>query len=40
MTVEGRVTDYDRRVAERFDTRYGLYGYDGVRDTLLNFIGP
>ena len=40
MTVEGRVTDYDSRVAERFDTRYGLYGYDGVRDTLLNFIGP
>jgi ubiquinone/menaquinone biosynthesis C-methylase UbiE len=34
-----RVTDYDS-VAERFDKRYSLYGYDGVRDTVLNFLGP
>jgi ubiquinone/menaquinone biosynthesis C-methylase UbiE len=38
MSVEPRVTDYDR-VADRFDTRYRLYPYDGVRDTLLNFLG-
>ena len=38
MTVEGRVTDYDR-IADRFDTRYGVYAYDGVRETLLDFIG-
>ena len=35
----GRVTDYDR-IADRFDTRYSLYAYDGVRETLLNFLGP
>jgi ubiquinone/menaquinone biosynthesis C-methylase UbiE len=35
----GRVTDYDR-IADRFDTRYRLYAYDGVRETLLNFLGP
>jgi len=35
----GRVTDYDR-IADRFDARYGLYAYDGVRETLLNFLGP
>lgn len=34
-----RVTDYDS-VAERFDKRYSLYAYDGVRDTVLNFLGP
>ena len=33
-----RVTDYDG-VAARFDLRYGLYGYAGTRDTVLNFIG-
>jgi ubiquinone/menaquinone biosynthesis C-methylase UbiE len=37
--AEGRVTDYDR-IADRFDTRYALYAYAGVRDTLLNFLGP
>ena len=36
---DGRVTDYDS-IAERFDKRYSLYGYDGVRDTVLNFLGP
>jgi ubiquinone/menaquinone biosynthesis C-methylase UbiE len=36
--VSGRVTDYDS-IADRFDARYGLYGYDGVRETLLNFLG-
>src|SRR5258708_29669487 len=38
MTAGGRVTDYDR-TADRFDTRYSLYAYDGVRETLLNFLG-
>ena len=35
----GHVTDYDR-VADRFDIRYAHYSYAGVRDTLLNFLGP
>jgi ubiquinone/menaquinone biosynthesis C-methylase UbiE len=39
MTADGRATDYDR-IADRFDTRYGHYSYEGVRDTLLDFIGP
>jgi ubiquinone/menaquinone biosynthesis C-methylase UbiE len=34
-----RVTDYDR-IADRFDARYAHYSYDGVRATLLNFLGP
>lgn len=34
----GRVTDYDR-IADRFDIRYRCYGYDGVRETLVNFLG-
>ena len=40
MSVEGRVTDYDSGIADRFDLRYSLYRYDGVRDTLLDFLGP
>jgi ubiquinone/menaquinone biosynthesis C-methylase UbiE len=36
---DARVTDYDS-VAERFDKRYSLYAYDGVRDAVLNFLGP
>ena len=39
MAADGRVTDYDR-IADRFDKRYSLYAYDGVRETLLNFLGP
>ena len=39
MSAGGRVADYDR-IADRFDTRYGLYAYEGVRETLLNFLGP
>jgi ubiquinone/menaquinone biosynthesis C-methylase UbiE len=35
----GRIADYDQ-IADRFDTRYRLYPYDGVRETLLNFLGP
>src|SRR3954468_8026634 len=31
-----RVTDYDT-IADRFDVRYGLHSYDGVRETLLGF---
>jgi ubiquinone/menaquinone biosynthesis C-methylase UbiE len=38
MTVEGRVTDYDR-IADRFDTRYDHHSYDGVRETLITFLG-
>jgi ubiquinone/menaquinone biosynthesis C-methylase UbiE len=38
MTVEGRVTDYDR-IADRFDTRYDHHSYDGVRETLIAFLG-
>jgi ubiquinone/menaquinone biosynthesis C-methylase UbiE len=38
MSTEERVTDYDR-IADRFDTRYRHYAYDGVRETLLNFLG-
>lgn len=38
MSGGGRTTDYDR-IADRFDTRYRFYGYDGVRDTLVNFLG-
>jgi ubiquinone/menaquinone biosynthesis C-methylase UbiE len=34
----GRTTDYDA-VADRFDVRYGRYRYDGVRETVLGFIG-
>ena len=33
-----RVTDYDT-IADRFDVRYDRYRYDGVRETLLNFVG-
>jgi ubiquinone/menaquinone biosynthesis C-methylase UbiE len=39
MSIEGRVTDYDR-IADRFDARYDHYSYEGVRETLLNFLGP
>jgi ubiquinone/menaquinone biosynthesis C-methylase UbiE len=39
MSPASRVTDYDR-IADRFDTRYRDYAYDGVRQTLLNFLGP
>jgi ubiquinone/menaquinone biosynthesis C-methylase UbiE len=35
---EGRVTDYDS-IADRFDARYGLYGYDGVREAVVRFLG-
>ena len=36
--ADARVTDYDA-IADRFDVRYGLYSYDGVRETLLDFLG-
>lgn len=39
MNPVTRVTDYDR-IADRFDARYRNYAYDGVRETLLNFLGP
>ena len=38
MSPASRVTDYDR-IADRFDARYRHYAYDGVRETLLNFLG-
>ena len=37
MAIDGRITDYDR-IADRFDTRYAHYPYDGVRETLINFL--
>src|SRR5579863_9809965 len=39
MNLEGRFTD-DDRIADRFDARYTHYSYDGVRETLFNFLGP
>jgi ubiquinone/menaquinone biosynthesis C-methylase UbiE len=36
--ADGRITDYDA-VADRFDVRYDRYSYDGVRETLLGFLG-
>jgi len=33
-----RVTDYDT-VAGGYERRYTLHNYDGVRDTILNFLG-
>ena len=38
-TSDARITNYDR-IADRFDKRYAVYGYDGVRDSLLSFLGP
>ena len=35
---EPRVADYDN-VADRYDRRYTLLRYDGVRDALINFLG-
>jgi SAM-dependent methyltransferase len=34
----GRPTDYDA-IAARFDVRYGRYRYDGIRQTVLAFVG-
>lgn len=39
MSGGGRVADYDR-IADRYDRRYELYEYAGVRDTILSFLGP
>jgi SAM-dependent methyltransferase len=38
VSVSGRVTDYDS-IASRFDRRYSLYEYAGVRDSILSFLG-
>jgi ubiquinone/menaquinone biosynthesis C-methylase UbiE len=38
MSAEGRVADYDR-IADRYDTRYRVYAYDGIRETLNAFLG-
>ena len=32
-----RVADYDR-IADRYDRRYGLHAYAGVRDALFNSL--
>jgi ubiquinone/menaquinone biosynthesis C-methylase UbiE len=37
--TDGRVTNYDT-VAGGYDRRYTLHTYDGVRDAILNFLGP
>ena len=36
---ESRVADYDR-VADGYDHRYTFLRYDGVRETLTEFLGP
>ena len=33
-----RITDYDS-IADRYDTRYRHYQYDGVGETLIGFLG-
>lgn len=38
MSVPGRVADYDR-IAGRYDRRYDLHTYAGVREALLSFVG-
>lgn len=38
MSGGSRIAD-DDRIADRYDTRYQFYSYDGVRETLLNFLG-
>ena len=35
---DARITNYDR-IADRFDKRYAIYSYDGVRETLVGFLG-
>ena len=37
MSVPGRIADYDR-IAGRYDRRYALHTYAGVRDALLSFV--
>jgi ubiquinone/menaquinone biosynthesis C-methylase UbiE len=39
MAIDRPVVDYDD-IADRYDARYTHYAYDGVRETLLNFLGP
>ena len=36
--TESRVTNYDA-IASGYDRRYTLHNYDGVRDTVLGFLG-
>src|SRR5258706_4862504 len=38
MSVRGRIADYDR-IAGRYDRRYDLHAYAGVREALLSFVG-
>lgn len=38
MSVPGRIADYDR-IAGRYDRRYDLHAYAGVRAALLGFVG-
>ena len=39
MAIDRPFVDYDH-IAGRYDARYAHYAYDGVRETLLNFLGP
>jgi SAM-dependent methyltransferase len=39
MTDALRVVDYDR-IADRYDRRYELYDYNGVLESLQNFLTP
>jgi SAM-dependent methyltransferase len=36
--VPGRVADYDS-IADKYDRRYNLHTYAGVREALVNFLG-
>jgi ubiquinone/menaquinone biosynthesis C-methylase UbiE len=38
MSVPGRIADYDR-IAGRYDRRYDLHAYAGVKEALLSFVG-
>jgi ubiquinone/menaquinone biosynthesis C-methylase UbiE len=38
MSVPGRIADYDS-IASRYDRRYDLHTYAGVREALLSFVG-
>jgi SAM-dependent methyltransferase len=39
MTDAPRVVDYDR-IADQYDRRYALYDYNGVLESLQNFLTP
>jgi ubiquinone/menaquinone biosynthesis C-methylase UbiE len=38
MSVPGRIADYNR-IAGRYDRRYDLHAYAGVKEALVSFVG-